>query len=99
MILRETRLDLKLTCYQQKKCRDFNLIICVKSNNTYYSIFKERYILTAVNDKGVFVSTFEQFYCETEDKFTEITTQAVFQLEKQNTIFINNFKKFLSKII
>lgn len=41
MILRATRLDQNLICYQQKKCRDFNLIICVKSNNTYYSIFKE----------------------------------------------------------
>lgn len=82
MVLRETRLDPGLVCYRQKKCRDFNLIICVKNYDTYYSVFKERYLLTAVNDRGLFTSTFEKFYCEPENKFTDITTQAVYQLQK-----------------
>ncbi len=99
MILRETRLNTELVCYQQKKCRDFNLIICVKNYDTYYSIFKERYVFTAVNDKGLFISTFEKFYCEPEDKFTTVTTQAIYQLEKQNTFLVNFFKKYLPKII
>lgn len=94
MILVETRLDSNLVCYQQKKCRDFNLIICVKSNNTYYSIFKQRYIFTAVDDKGQFVSTFEKFYCDPEDKFSTITTQAVYNVQKPNMFLSNLFNKY-----
>jgi len=62
-VLRESQIDLDLTCYKQTSCRDIKVIKCSKDNKNYYSWFEGSHLFTTRFDNREALNAFEEFYC------------------------------------
>lgn len=96
MVLKQTRIDKEIICYEQIGCRDIKFISCKKSKNNYYSWFAERYLFVTRDDNGDAFKTFKELYCTSEDKgFIGITAGIVKDLDLKSREVVNFFKKLI----
>ncbi len=63
-IQKNTVINPKLVCIEQKECRNINLVICNSEGNTFYSWYSYPYLFETRNDNGKTLTAFKKFYCE-----------------------------------
>lgn len=66
-VLRATRLDSELTCYEKNLCRNMKFIQCIKGTSNYYSWLAPRFLFVTRDDQGQAVQTFKKIYCEEQN--------------------------------